>query len=192
MAHRSIVNAVLRWLSAHRFLSAAAVLGLAAGLAAPDRLQWVTRSLLGWNVAVVAYLLSTAALMLRADHERLRRLATAQAESATTVLVVVVIGAVASLVGIVVELATARQPGGGHAVSSILFALGTVAGAWLLLPTMFTLTYASAYYRDGHGTGLKFPDADTAFKPNYSDFLFSRLRLRWPHRPPTLRSRTRR
>ena len=51
-------------------------------------------------------------------------------------------------------------------------ALATVAGSWLLLPTVFALTYASAYYRPVHGSGLQFPGADETFKPGYGDFLY--------------------
>ena len=58
-------------------------------------------------------------------------------------------------------------------------ALVTVLGAWLLLPTMFALTYASRFYHradegqaHGQGQGLNFPGADDGFKPDYSDFLY--------------------
>ena len=52
-----------------------------------------------------------------------------------------------SIVAIVIELAAAKGPGGRNALPHVLFALATVTGSWLLLPTLFALNYASLYYR---------------------------------------------
>ena len=154
-----------------RLLGAAAV-GVLAALVLPGTLGPVTRALFGWNLAVWTYLVLALVLMLRADHEHLRRVALVQAEGASTVLVGAVLAAVASLAGIVVELAAARLPGATHALPHMLFALATVAGSWLLLPTLFALAYASRYYQQTPGVGLKFPSQDPAFKPDYMDFLY--------------------
>jgi uncharacterized membrane protein len=37
---------------------------------------------------------------------------------------------------------------------------------------MFALTCASPYCKVAHGHGLRFPDADPSFKPDYGDFLY--------------------
>jgi uncharacterized membrane protein len=153
-------------------LASALLLGIAVALVLPASLHWVTRCLLGWNVAVWLYLVLMAMMMLRADHERLRRVALAHAEGAALVLAVVITAAVASVIGVIVELTAAKVPGAPHALPHVLFALATVVGSWMLLPTLFTLTYASAYYGTVHGTGLKFPEADASFRPGYSDFLY--------------------
>lgn len=152
------------------------MLSIAAGIVAagvlPGTHHAVTRCLLGWNVSVWLYLLLAAEMMFRADHTRLRRIAVAQAEAASTVLGIVVLAAVVSLIGIVAELMAAKAPGTPHALSHVLFALATVAGSWLLVPTMFALTYASRYYRTAHGSGLSFPQSEAGFKPDYADFLY--------------------
>lgn len=83
-----------------------------------------------------------------------------------------ILAAVASLAGIVAELAAAKLPGSPHALSHVLFALATVAGAWLLLPTLVALTYASLYYRHPTEGGLSFPDAPRDYRPDYGDFLY--------------------
>lgn len=153
-------------------LMSSALIGLAAALIAPGHWLPVTRGLLGWNVAVWLYLILVLTMMWRADHERLRRTALAQAEGAATVLGLVVLAAVASLVGIVVELSAAKLPGATHALPHLMFALVTVAGSWALLPTLFAMTYASLYYRTPHGAGLNFPGPDGGFKPDYGDFLY--------------------
>lgn len=150
----------------------AAAVGIVAALAAPGIEHVVTRSLLGWNVGVWLYLVLAGTLMLRADHEHLRRAAIAQAEGAATVLALVTVAACVSIVAIVIELSAAKQ-GAHHGWPHVLFALSTVAGSWLLLPTLFAMNYASLYYhRNEHGSGLKFPDPDQTYRPDYRDILY--------------------
>jgi uncharacterized membrane protein len=153
-------------------LTSSIAIGIAVALLLPGTYSPATRGLLGWNVAVWLYLLLVGVMISRADHERLRRTALAQAEGAGTVLAAVVLAALASLVGIVVELAAAKVPGAPHALPHALFALTTVAGAWLLLPTLFALTYASLYYRAPQGSGLRFTDEAPEGRPDYGDFLY--------------------
>ncbi len=155
-------------------LTISMLIGLATLLLMPATFGIVTRSLLGWNVAVWLYLILVAIMMLHADHSMLRRIAAAQAEGAATVLVVIVLTALASLVGIVMELSAAKVPGASHALPHVLFALVTVAGSWLIVPTLFALTYASEYYRFSDVRSLRFPDGDNVsdFKPHYGDFLY--------------------
>ena len=148
------------------------VVGIVLGLAMPDTYSAVTRALLGWNVAAWLYLVLVSVMMWRSDHTRLRRVAAAQAERAVAVLIIVVLAVFASLAGIVIELARAKVPGTSHALPHVVFALATVAGSWLLMPALFSLTYASEYWRTAHGDGLRFPDASNGFKPLYSDFLY--------------------
>jgi uncharacterized membrane protein len=47
-----------------------------------------------------------------------------------------------------------------------------VFGSWLLLPTLFALTYASAYYGPEPDGGLAFPDPPRNFEPDHTDFLY--------------------
>jgi len=148
-------------------MTGAALLGLVVALL-PLPLAPVTHALVGWNAAVWSYLVLIVAMMRRADHARLRRTALAHAEGSGAVLAAVASAAVASVAGIVVELAQVKVPGAAHALSHVLFAVVTVAGAWLLLPVLFTLAYASAWH--AHGAGLRFPDADA--RPDYADFAY--------------------
>jgi uncharacterized membrane protein len=159
-------------MSARPRLVGAVAAGVAVWLLLPATMLPVTRALTGWNVAVWLYLLLVAALMWQADHEHLRRAAVAQAEGAATVLACAVVAAVASLLGVVAELSAARHPGASHALPHLLFALATVAGSWLLLPTLFALTYASVYHRHTQGSGLSFPSDSVGFQPDYLDFLY--------------------
>lgn len=163
---------------AHPYLLVAAALGVAAGVLLPSDWKPVTRALGGWNVAVWAYLALTMTMMLRADHAHLRRLARAQAEGALTVLVVVVLAAIASLAGIVFELSAVKAQGVAQGAPHLLLAFATVIGSWALLPTLFALTYASRYYGDGLGDaaagggGLEYPRSAQGFTPDYADFMY--------------------
>jgi len=168
---------LLASLRARPRLALALAVGLAAGVFAPGVSRAVTRGLVGWNAGVWLYLLLEARLMARADHADLRRLACVNAEGAGTVLATVVSAALASLAAIALELAAAKTPAGDRAAAQVVFALVTVAGSWLLVGVLFTLSYASLYWRDAgpgeSGRGLLFPAEDgTAFKPDYVDFLY--------------------
>ena len=157
---------------AHLRLITSLLTGTAVALLAPASYGPVSRALLGWNVSVWLYLALVAWMMVHAGHDHLRRTALAQAEGAATVLAIVVVASVVSLLGIVAELSAAKQPGTRQALPHLAFALATVTGSWLLLPTIFALTYASVFYRAAQGLGLNFPGADAAFQPGYGDFLY--------------------
>jgi uncharacterized membrane protein len=167
----------MKWLWMHVAvrprMSLAAAAGLAAGVVAPASTV-IGQALIGWNVGVWTYLALMAWLMLRADHGHLRRSALAQTPGAAVVLGLVVGASVASLVAMVVELAWIRHSQGIAAVAMVhvLLVVSTVVGGWALLPVVFTLSYASHYYRHHPPAGLRFPDEDPRFQPNYVDFLY--------------------
>lgn len=146
--------------------------GLAVAWLLPGSINLVTRCLIGWNVTVWLYLILDGLMMLRSDHRLLRRTAVAQAESAATVLVIVILAAAVSMAGTVIELSAAKVADAARAWPHVVFALTTVVGAWLLLPAVFALSYASLFFRTEHGSGLKFPGGDDQFKPDYGDFLY--------------------
>ncbi len=163
-------------LRARPLMTAALALGIGVGAFLPNHLRPVTRALWGWNAGVWVYLLFTAWMMSRADHHRLRRNALLHAEGLATVTAVAACAVAASLAAIAVELSQAKatQPG-VMAWPHVLFALATIMGSWLLLPTLFALAYASRYYgtADAPGSGLAFPGTNGAHqRPGYGDFLY--------------------
>jgi hypothetical protein len=103
----------------------------------------------------------------------MKRVALAQAESAATVLAIVTGAVVASLVAVTFELLAAKAAGPSHVLVHGVFAAVTVVGSWLLLPLLFALSYAAAYYTPSRTAASSFPGA-------------TRLRAR-PHRLPLLR-----
>ena len=133
---------------------------------------WVTRLLVGWNVIAWSYLVQAAWVMSRRDHHHLRRTAIAQSAGAGAVLTIVIAAVIASVTAIAFELARMKGAAPGDAWPHIVFALATVAGSWLLLPTLFALTYASLFHRRAGGHGLLFPGSPEREPPDYWDFLY--------------------
>ncbi|NCT83810.1 MAG: DUF1345 domain-containing protein [Comamonadaceae bacterium] len=140
----------------------------------PGMLAWQTRLLIGWNLSVWIYLPLVVWMMLARDganhvQQRARRLA----EGVPVVLMLAVLGALASLAAITLELQAAKQ---SHQPAYLLLVLATVCGSWLLLPVEFALAYASLYHRPGQATlGLQFPGDDGP--PDYGDFLYFSITL---------------
>ena len=154
-----------------RMLIATAV-GVAVGVATPVG-GLVTRSLIGWNAGVWLYLVLIAFTMYQSDHGKVRRAALAHAEGAVTVSVVVVLAALASFAAIVLELAASKAAGAHPTLAQIGLTLATVAGSWLLLPTLYTLNYASLYHSaEDACDSLAFPGSGAEFHPNFVDFLY--------------------
>jgi len=159
-------------LQPHYRLLVCAVLGVAAGLFWPEVRTLLSRVLIGWNVATWSYLVWVLVVLLRADAGHMKRVALAQAESAPTVLAIVAGAVVASVVAVIFELLAAKAAGPGHVWSHGVFAAVTVVGSWLLLPLLFALSYAAAYYGPEPDGGLEFPGAKAGFEPDHTDLLY--------------------
>jgi uncharacterized membrane protein len=159
-------------LVAHGRLIACVVVGSVVGAAWPDVDSLVSRALIGWNVLAWLYLGVIVIVLARADHGHIKRVALAQAEGAAAVLAIVVVAAVISLAAVVYELVAAKAAGPHHGLPHLAFAAATVLGSWLLLPVLFGLTYASAYYGPEPDRGLSFPDSEAGFEPDHTDFLY--------------------
>jgi uncharacterized membrane protein len=167
----SATRAQPRVLAQHRLILCA-VIGLIVAVAWPDVETMLSRALIAWNVLAWLYLAWVAIVLGRADAGHIKRVALANAESAGTVLAIVVAAAVASVVAIVFELIAAKAAAPHHIAGHLVFALATVLGCWLLLPILFSLTYAAAYYRREPDAGLDFPGSTGKFEPEHIDFLY--------------------
>jgi uncharacterized membrane protein len=156
----------------HHRLLFCALAGVVAGAAWPDVETLLSRALIGWNVMAWSYLMWVVVVLARADSGHIKRVALAQAESAATVTAIVVVAALTSLIAVVFELAAAKAAGPHHMLAHGLFAFITVLGCWLVLPLLFSLTYAAAYYRRDPDSGLEFPGATAGYEPDHTDFLY--------------------
>ena len=159
-------------LLAHIRLLLCALAGVLAAVLWPNVETELARVLLGWNVLVWCYLAWVAVIVGRAEQGHVKRLALAQAESAAIVLAIVIVASIISLVAVILEIKAAKSAGSREIVSHIVFAFATVIGSWLLLPTLFGLSYASMYYRREPDLGLVFPGATEGFEPDHIDFLY--------------------
>lgn len=143
----------------------------------PSALPWVTRLLLGWNVGIWTYLTLVLWMMGRSDAAHLQRRARALADSMAVVLLLAVVGALASLAAVTLEMTQVKH--GAPAVQGwpyLLLAVLTVSGSWLLLPVEFSLAYASLYHREAGGSnGLEFPGLQD--HPDYLDFFYFAVTL---------------
>jgi uncharacterized membrane protein len=162
---------IARFLSNRPRIVIGVLVGAAAYAVEPWHLRPIPRALLAWDTGMWLYLAMIWTLMARASPQDVQRVAEREDEGATAVLTLITVAAVASLVAIVVELSAAkgleaRQAGINYALTG-----ATMVGAWLLIPTVFTLQYARYYHQAGeHEASLKFPDQDEPL--DYWDFLY--------------------
>jgi uncharacterized membrane protein len=151
-------------------MTVALVAGLAAGYLAPASLGLAARILLGWDIAVWAYLMMIWTHMLLSSRDDVRARASIDDERAVTVLAVICTATVASVLAILFELGSTGAASGSQAFRTTLTGM-TLLGAWFLIPTIFTLHYARVYYASDPKTpALAFPDGAVA--PDYLDLLY--------------------
>ena len=170
-----------------RFLSLPWRLGLAAGASAlavwlaPHSLGLLARAVVGWDGFAGTSLVLILMSMRLADVEDIRRVAADEDLPRTAASVVVIGGALASLVAVVSLLGTLKNLPEEAKALHLALGLGAVALSWTLVHCVFTLRYAHAYYDANEGGGdcggLVFPDdvgkegADL-LQPNYLDFAY--------------------
>jgi uncharacterized membrane protein len=118
-----------------------------------------TRLLAGWDVGVALYLLLTYWMMVRAPVDEIRRRAAIQDEGAIALPLLTSAAAIASLVAVVTELASAGTTNSNDWYQFAL-GMGTILLSWLFMHTIFALHYAHEYYGEGRDSrigGLDFP-----------------------------------
>ncbi|UXH80403.1 DUF1345 domain-containing protein [Roseateles amylovorans] len=158
-----------------RLLIGAAV-GALLALLWPSELPWHTRLLLGWSAGVWTYLTLVLQMMLRTAAEDVETQAQAIADGMPTVLGLAMVGALASLAAIALELAQVREAGIAHGWPHLLVVFATVTGSWLLLPVEFALAYASLFHTGPNAPhGVEFPGDDP--QPDYLDFVYFAVTL---------------
>ncbi|MHC8327073.1 DUF1345 domain-containing protein [Pseudomonas sp. LB1P83] len=154
----------------HPRLSAAATLGVAAGILAPAD-SIISKILIGWNVGVWTYLILMLWLTARAKAPDVKRIAEVEDENAGLVLLLVCIAALASLGTITFELAGSKDLETASKLLRYGFTALTVIGSWLLIGVIFSVHYARLYYTwNGKDPALRF--AEGLETPNYWDFLY--------------------
>ncbi|MDJ0448906.1 DUF1345 domain-containing protein [Methylocystis sp. JR02] len=189
---RSPFLAPWRVLRAHDRLAVCGAIGAAAGLAIPqaiDRaevaIDWlptefalVTRALIGWDIAVLLYLLTAARIILRATHESIRRRAQLSDEGRSAVLFLTATTTFVAIGAIIAELGQSKMLFADEKGAHIALAVTTVVASWTFMHLIFAFHYAHEYYsEEAHASdsaspsrgGLNFPNTPA---PHYIDFLY--------------------
>jgi len=132
-------------------------------MATPLRL--VTQLVLAWDSMVAVYLVLVFATLINHDQCRIPRTAAMQDDGRIIMLMVVALGAFASIAAIVAELGSPHRGGAELAMS-----LSTIALSWAAVNTAYALHYAHDYYRGSKPGGLHFPG--NTDDPDYWDFVY--------------------
>ena len=168
----------LRIFGARPRLYICAILGIATGLIVPATISVVPRALIGWNIAVACYLVSSSIMMMRATHESIRERAKLLDDGRFIVLSMATLAAIGSLVGIVLVLGGIKDLAPLSRGLHVALAGSTIVMSWFFIHMMFAQLYAHEYYAEQRGDrarkaefrgGLMFPGTD---KPHYTDFLY--------------------
>jgi len=167
-ANRSIWD-MLIW--NHLKLWAAAFVGVILIFALPSHWSWITRVLTGWNGAMLVLVTLTYVLLRRLDAGQLRARYQEEDPTAPVILLVVVAGALLSLLAIVALLSTVRHAAPAERVAHLVLSTMTIVNSWLLVHTMYTIHYADMYYSvaEGDPPPLIFPDTPA---PLFWDFVY--------------------
>jgi uncharacterized membrane protein len=174
-----------RVLVAHYRLALCGALGAAAGLALPDlstapftalpptgEITPVTRSLFGWNVAVLLYLYAAARIVAHATRDSIRLRARETDEGRGAVLFLTATATFAALGALIAELGHAKNLFPDEKTAHIALAVTTVFTSWAFMHLIFAFHYAHEFYSADNGDargGLRFPGTP---EPQYPDFLY--------------------
>lgn len=157
-------------------LAAAAVAGLAVGLAAhalDPRLSAVSCAIAGWDTFCALYLGLALHAMAGKKPEQIRQRAAREDQGQAVILVLILAACAAALVAAGMELSLAHEAPDVEKALRVSTAFITVTLSWFLMQVVFTLHYAHEYYaadpetREDAG-GLSFPGGGA---PTYGDFL---------------------
>ncbi len=153
-------------------LGAAVLLGLGSAFVLPGNWSREVRAVASWDGFAISSLLSTWFTILSLRPAHIRRVARIEDPSRVLSLVLVVLGAGAALLAVLVLLrANMNAETAQHYVSAIVLSLSAVVLAFFLIHTVFTLRYAHMFHGAAHGQGgLQFPGDEAC--PEYLDFAY--------------------
>lgn len=141
----------------------------------PSRLALEMRAVAAWDAFAATALLLTWLTILTLRPTQIHASAKREDPSRVASMVLVLMGAGASLLAVLLLLKASAGLVGGARTQAILLALSAVALAWTLIHTVFTVRYAHLYH-DGSATpssddgALDFPGMEDL--PDYLDFAY--------------------
>lgn len=159
------------YISATLRLSIAAIAGLTTFFLFPETLP-PARLALTWSVAGATYLVFSYCMMYFSADEDILTLSQKEDDGAAVILLIIMFGALASLISIVLILADVKTLPMAHRIKYVGLVLVTYTISWLFVHTAFALHYAHVYYQEY----VKNSEAPLVFaskpKPTYVDFLY--------------------
>jgi uncharacterized membrane protein len=161
---------VIKHLAQHVRLLSSIGVGLVLYFLLPHHWMSLTRLLISWNVGVLLFLILVGALMRLSAKDLCDRYED-EDETAPVILVISILGAILTMVSILMFLSGLDDVSASEKPLHISLAALTLIDTWLLIPTMFMLHYADMFYSvvGSDERPLKFPD--TA-EPVFWDFAY--------------------
>ena len=145
----------------------------AAYVATPAVWHPVTRLMAAWDGFALTTLVLTWGLIVTAEVNHIRQVATREDPGRRLSFVLVLGAAGASLLAVVFLLSALHTTTGNTCYLHVSLAIAGVMLSWLLVHTLFTLRYAHLFYDTGASRaegGLEFPGGEK--EPNYFDFAY--------------------
>jgi uncharacterized membrane protein len=145
--------------------------GIIAGFVIAAVQPWQVAVVGGWDVAATVLLAVTLPMIARADSAATVTLARREDPGRFAVRAILLVAAVASLVGVATLLALAGRHSGSRQVVFIAVAIATVVLSWTVVNTVYVLRYTHLRFVAGCA-GFNFPDAATRDLPRFRDFAY--------------------
>lgn len=120
----------------------------------------------GWTGVAGVFTGWTWLVLWRFDHRRTASHAGSEQPGHLIVVVLILGGALASLVGVTVLLHRADDDWARW------LAVGSIVLSWITIHTLYALIYAKHYFDAGRGGGIDFNDPKHHDAPAYSDFFY--------------------
>jgi uncharacterized membrane protein len=153
-----------------------ALVALALWLA-PNPLKGSTRGVISWDAAALTFIVLMMQMMRKSNVAKIQATAAAQDEGQGLTLLLSVLAAAVSVLGIAAELGIAKAEHEPVKTLRVALAFSTIAISWFFIHLIFAIHYAHEYYspetcpdQDGHHErgGLGFPGDE---QPDYWDFI---------------------
>ena len=152
----------------------AAAAGVAALFLLPASLSSAMREAVAWCIGGLIYLAFALRIMTTCDSAKIKQRAALQDDSATVILVLILLAVGASMAAIAGLLSEAKTASESAKIIDVATAAATIFISWSVMQVMFALHYAHEHYApenlaNDKAGGLEFPKDD---KPDYWDFLY--------------------
>jgi uncharacterized membrane protein len=151
----------------------ASIIGAVIGGAVAPVTPWEAAELVGWDVAVITYLVLTWRSVGLLDASGTKRHAIEEDPSAPLADLIITTAAISCILGSGFALARASSASGWVRAGILALAVASVLLSWAAIHTVFTLRYARLYYGSG-SRGINFNEDDP---PNYRDFAYVALTI---------------